>query len=181
MSNPFDFDMGITFSGGQKSEINRLLHNAPIYYLQFAHHGSLPGKATVSVRVGSMFHDGQKLYFYYYDPSKHSISLQQQNIKVVNGYVDLPVSHCSSYFLSATPVSLGGEFPLWAIVLLVLAVLAAAYFALFLMGCRYKKQGKEMPAVMQFLLRVIPMPRFSTHQQDAQPEVLRNEDEKDLF
>lgn len=178
---PADFDMGITFSGGQENEIQKLIHSTSVFYLNFAHHGSLPGKATVSIRVSNMFRDGQKLYFYYYDPDKQTVSLQRKGVEVVNGYAALPITHCSSYFLSATPVNLSGAFPLWAIVLLVLAVLAAGCLALFLIGCRYKKRGKKIPAVMRVLLRAVPAPRLSTHQQHVQPEVLRNEDAKDLF
>lgn len=174
---PADFDMGVTFSGGDNSSVKALANGASLVYLNFAHHGALPGKATVSVRVSDTFKDGQTLYFYYYDPEKKSAELMAQGVKVVNGYADLTITHCSSYFLSAKAVGAQSGFPAWAIVVIVFAVWCALYFGGFLFVSRRMRRNEAVPAVFNKIY--LPFMFFLRQKQEALKIGAAKENDKD--
>lgn len=142
IKHPADFNMGISFSSKEKTAIEKQSGLGNLFDLSFAYHGELPGKAELNICVSSMFRDGQKLYFYYYDPSKHAFSLISKGVKVVNGYATVDITHCSTYFFSAREVGSSSGFPVWLTVLLiVLAVLAAGALLLYF----YVRRGGVLP------------------------------------
>ena len=71
----------------------------------FDHHGSLPAKATVRIDVSDRFKDNEKLYLYYYNPEKEQIEFVDNGLKVVDGFVEFSIDHCSDYFLTAAVVN----------------------------------------------------------------------------
>lgn len=142
VKKPADFNMGISFGGGDEQTIKKQSGLSSLFYLSFAHHGELPGKADVSIRVSSLYQDGENLYFYYYDPDKKTFSLQKRGVKVVNGYADVNITHCSEYFLSSRAIGPAGGFPVWGVVLIVLAVLAADGILFYLFDIR---RGGHLP------------------------------------
>ncbi len=68
-------------------------------YLSFAHDGQLPGKASAYIRVAESFADGESLNYYCYNPEE-GIELMAEGLPVENGYVALPMEHCSDYILT---------------------------------------------------------------------------------
>ena len=71
----------------------------------FDHHGKLPSNATVRVNVADKFSDGEELYLYYYNEESSEIEYIEHKLKVVDGYVEFDIEHCSNYFLTAAVVN----------------------------------------------------------------------------
>ena len=72
--------------------------------VSFEHHGELPSKAVVKIKVDNKFNDGDKLYLYYYNPDNDDIEFKEKNLVVKDGEVEFSINHCSDYFLTATIV-----------------------------------------------------------------------------
>lgn len=164
IKNPADLNMGISFSSKEKTAIEKQSGLGDLFDLSFAYHGELPGKAELNICVSSMFRDGQTLYFYYYDPAKHAFSLISKDVKVVNGYATVDITHCSTYFFSARAVGSSSGFPVWLTVLLiVLAVLAAGALLLYV----HVRRGGVLPETVAHLLHR-PMDRPSASKAAAE-------------
>ena len=73
--------------------------------MTFDHHGKLPSNATVRVNVADKFKDGEELYLYYYNEESSEIEYIEHKLKVVDGYVEFDIEHCSNYFLTAAVVN----------------------------------------------------------------------------
>lgn len=71
----------------------------------FDHHGILPETATVRINVGKKFENGDKLWLYYYNPEEDQIEYIDHKLKVVDGYVEFQIDHCSDYFLTGAVVN----------------------------------------------------------------------------
>lgn len=71
------------------------------YLINFAHHGELPGKASIKVYVGDKYKPGDVLDFYYDDEENNKIESISKGLKVTDdGYVTVTISHCSNYILN---------------------------------------------------------------------------------
>lgn len=104
--NYFDFDLGLSYDSSKKNEINALVGQQIIKkYLSFNYHGDLPSEAKIKVNVSDKFKDGDYLYLYYYNEDTNKIEEIETNLKVINGYVTFPITHCSEYFLSLSIVN----------------------------------------------------------------------------
>ena len=71
------------------------------YYVEFAYDGQLPGKADITIFVGTdKFGEGQKdLNLYYYNDSTSEYE-EMGTVKYNNGNVILSLDHCSTYVLT---------------------------------------------------------------------------------
>ncbi len=70
-------------------------------YIEFGHHGELPGPATIKPYVGDTYKNGEVVYIYYFDEEKNEIlKVGNKPIEVKGGYVEYTITHCSTYFLS---------------------------------------------------------------------------------
>lgn len=160
IKTPQDINLGISFSSQNRSKISKLTGGASVFYLSFAYHGKLPGKATVSVRVGNTYRDGQTLYFYYFDPEKNALSLEASRVKVVNGYANFNITHCSDYVLSPRNLNGGSGFvALWSI-LAILVALGACEGVLWLIQTIRKRKGETRLCTVKhlpFILLPVPM------------------------
>lgn len=69
-------------------------------YIEFKHHGELPGPATVKVYVGDQYKVNDKVQLYYYDEENDKILKVGNKSLVVKagGYIEFTISHCSTYF-----------------------------------------------------------------------------------
>ena len=74
-------------------------------FLNFAHHGKLPGKATIVYEVSSKYEDGTKLYIRHYNETSKTLE-DPIEVTVENGTIMFEITSCSSYVISTTaPVS----------------------------------------------------------------------------
>lgn len=91
-----------------KNAIESLTNDA--IFIKFDHHGHLPGKALVKVKVNNEELIGKKLTLYYYNPETNEVEKISDNIFVDrDGYAIIEIDHCSDYFLSANSNLLGTE------------------------------------------------------------------------
>lgn len=74
--------------------------DADSLYIDFAHDGELPGKASVFLRLNNTFSDTDTLNLYYFDEKTGEISLVNEGLKPQAGYVTLSLTHCSKYILT---------------------------------------------------------------------------------
>jgi hypothetical protein len=103
--NEFDFDLEINFKSKNKAKIESLVKDDfEAKYVSFNYHGNLPAEASIKIPVDDMFEDGERLKLYYYDEEKDEIELVSSSVKVINGYANFNIDHCSDYFLTLSIV-----------------------------------------------------------------------------
>ena len=94
-----NIDLGIKFDTEKKEEIKKLTGREDAMYLSFAHHGELPGPATIKSYVGDNYQNGEKIYLYYFDEEQNKIlMIGNTALEVKDGYVEYTITHCSTYF-----------------------------------------------------------------------------------
>lgn len=95
-------DLTLNVSDTKNDDIVALTGVDELVYLNFAYHGELPGTATLHTYVGKWFQNGDVVYLYYYNEELNRVEVVGDNegLKVVDGYVDFDINHCSTYFLS---------------------------------------------------------------------------------
>lgn len=99
--NPnMDIDLSISFASKQQKDIEKLTGQTDMLYLSFAHHGTLPGPAAITVRVSDTYLDGDTVYLHYFNEETGTITLAEEGIVVKDGYVTFTIDHCSVYYLS---------------------------------------------------------------------------------
>lgn len=88
-------------NSGVKDKVNKITKDAQL--IQFDYHGVLPGKAKVKINVGSDNSlKGKSLTLYYYNSDTNKAEKVQSGVTIdADGNVDVEISHCSNYFLSA--------------------------------------------------------------------------------
>ncbi len=78
-------------------------------YIDFLHNGALPGKAKVTVKVGTeKFGTGNKrLYLYYYNPVENTYKYNG-DVKYSNGVAEFSLNHCSTYVMIDHRIDVAG-------------------------------------------------------------------------
>lgn len=66
--------------------------------LDFQHEGLLPGKAEVSIMIGSVLPDGQ-YDLYYYNDTSDNLELCENKVVISKGVATFQITHCSSYVI----------------------------------------------------------------------------------
>ena len=82
-----------------------------MFYLNFAHHGNLPGSTNIKVDVSDKFNDGDILYLYHYNEDSQTIEKISSGIEVIDGYAKININHCSTYFFTENEVTVITEIP----------------------------------------------------------------------
>ncbi len=125
---PADIDMSIQINTQLQEAVKKQVGNENAVMLDFAQQGELPGKASVSLRVGDYFANGTPLQLFYYDEANEALDLQADHVVVENGYVTFPLEHCSQYLLlDGALVEAGGVSPvLLAVIAVVVIVIIIA-------------------------------------------------------
>lgn len=100
--NVESIDLTIKFTSPIQKEIKKISEDGMI--ISFSHHGDLPGKTTIKVKVDSTWLQGKnkdKLNLYYYNPEAKKLEAIAKDLKVDSeGYVQFELEHCSDYVLS---------------------------------------------------------------------------------
>jgi len=127
-------DFSIDFQSSKKEEIESITGDMNKVYLSFAHHGDLPSDAKIKVDVSDRFKDGSKLYLYYYNEDIKQMQFIDNNIKVIDGFAEFEIDHCSEYILTGAIVNDAANNPkslnyvIIALGLLVLVLMAYTMF-----------------------------------------------------
>lgn len=90
----------ITFTSDNYEAIDRLTNHADSVYLNFKHQGKLPKNTKIKVYVGNKYQDGAIVNIYYYNGDKNKMDEQVKDLKVVGGYVEFDIEHCSEYIIT---------------------------------------------------------------------------------
>ena len=92
-------------SSASGDAIENELNGNPGVVMKFPENGTLPGKATIQVKVDYAMRQylgsSEDLSVYYYNNQTGELELIASNLKVINDtYVEFPITHCSYYVLT---------------------------------------------------------------------------------
>ncbi len=104
-------DFNIDFKSKKEEEIKKVTNDSDKLYISFSHHGELPKGTKVKLNVSEKFKDGDILALYYYDENPKKAEFIKDGIKVIDGYVEFEIDHCSEYFLTQAIVNNVEETP----------------------------------------------------------------------
>ena len=95
-----EIDLNIRIADDKKHHIKNHVGDEDMLCIEFAHHGELPGPATIRNYVGDTYKDGHKVWLYYYDEEKDKIfRIGGKPLEVKDGYIEFTITHCSTYFV----------------------------------------------------------------------------------
>ncbi len=95
-----NIDLTLSFNSEKADEIKKKTGKEDVFCIHFAHHGCLPGPATIKTYVGDSYKDGSIVYLYYFDEEKQEVCIVGKHpLEVKDGYVEFTILHCSTYFL----------------------------------------------------------------------------------
>ncbi|MGM9882273.1 MAG: cadherin-like beta sandwich domain-containing protein [Bacilli bacterium] len=95
-----EFTTSISFATENVKEIYKLSNYADGLYVNFKHTGDLPIGTKIKLYVGDKFENGSNINVYYYNISDNKLELIKDNLKVIDGYIEFDVEHCSEYFVT---------------------------------------------------------------------------------
>lgn len=95
-----NIDYKVTFDT-DNSTLKELIGSNKNIILNFSHSGELPTGTVFNIYVGDTFANGSSLYLYYYN-SSNELELNSKDLTVTEGYVNIPLDHCSTYVLLNT-------------------------------------------------------------------------------
>lgn len=95
-----DLDLGISTARTVSGPLGALTQGQPCTFLSFDHSGALPARATIYLRVGDDYSNGQALTLYLWDRDHGVLKRLDRGLKVDDAYVSFKLSHCSVYALS---------------------------------------------------------------------------------
>ncbi len=67
--------------------------------LEFSHEGKLPGETTITANLGDKYKDGEKVYYYHYDPITNKLAYVGET-EVEGGCAPVKLKHCSDYVIT---------------------------------------------------------------------------------
>ena len=105
ITNQGSIKMDLYFTASNKSKLEKLTDYREGIYLNFSHSGVIPKDTVLRIYVADKYADGDSLHLYYLDGESNEISFINQEVKVVNGYVEISIDHCSDYFLTKATIS----------------------------------------------------------------------------
>ena len=95
----------IKFTSNNKEAIDKLTGYSDSIYLNFGHEGKLPKGTKVKIYVGDKYQDETMVGIYHYNQDKNKIDTINKEIKVVNGYVEFDIEHCSEYIITRANIN----------------------------------------------------------------------------
>ena len=98
------FETSVTYTSENKKEISKLANYADGLNINFKHNGYLPEGTKIKLYVGDKFDNGSVLNIYHYENTKNTLDFIKNNIKVVDGYIEFEIEHCSEYFVTMSVI-----------------------------------------------------------------------------
>jgi LPXTG-motif cell wall-anchored protein len=91
-------------TSSDKDKLTDMFKDDNVLVISFAENGTLPGKATVRVKLDEEWieaHDKNNIYIYYFNPETNKGELIAKNLKVDSlGYVEFDITHNSDYIVA---------------------------------------------------------------------------------
>lgn len=85
-------------------EIYKLSNYADGLYINFKHSGNLPVGTKIKLFVGDKFENGSIVNVYHYNNKK--LEFIKDSLKVVEGYIEFDIEHCSEYFVTMSNIGM---------------------------------------------------------------------------
>ena len=73
-------------------------------YVNFKHSGELPTGTKIKLYVGDRFENDSLVNVYHYNNKK--LDFVKGSLKVVEGYIEFDIQHCSEYFLTMSNIGM---------------------------------------------------------------------------
>lgn len=99
-----EFSTTIGFTTDNLKEIYKLSNYADGLYLNFKHNGDLPLGTKVKVYVGNKFENESIVNLYHHNTEEKTLNIIENNIKVIDGYIEFALEHCSDYFVTMSTI-----------------------------------------------------------------------------
>jgi len=90
----------INFTTDKKEDISKLTNYSDSIYLNFAHEGDLPKDTKIKIYVGDKYQNDSIVNIYYYNEKENKMEPIKLELKVVDGYVEFEIEHCSDYIIT---------------------------------------------------------------------------------
>ena len=94
----------IEYSSEYSDQIKKASNYADGIYIHFEHDGDLPKGTMLKMYVGNHFNNESVVNLYYYNGETGQLELTQKHLKVVDGYIEYELEHCSDYFLTESTI-----------------------------------------------------------------------------
>lgn len=99
-----EFEPLVTYTSEKQKEIYKLSNYADGLNVNFKHNGELPEGTKIKLYVGDKFEDGSIINVYHYNSTKKTLDFIKENIKVIDGYIEFEIEHCSEYFITMSVI-----------------------------------------------------------------------------
>lgn len=93
---------GDDISPAQQEQVKQAAGDTAVYPFAFAHHGKLPAKAKVSIRLEEQYADKQ-VYVYYLDENSRPVQAAYEKVSA-DAMLTFSTDHCSLWFISEQAV-----------------------------------------------------------------------------
>ena len=137
-----DFDAAIYAGQDMEKEQIKVIEKAAktdlVYPFSFAHHGQLPAKATVSIRIADEY--ANKTVDVYSLNENNEPILELTTTVSSDAVLKFETSHCSLWYISEAQVKEKGSTMLWLWIAIAVAALAAAAFVTVIVVKRVKSK-----------------------------------------
>ena len=94
------FDPLVSFESDSANKIAELSNFATGKIINLAYSGKLPEGTKLTLCNKTEFEENSKLHLYYFDKTKHELTLEEQEITAGKDQVILSLTHASEYFLT---------------------------------------------------------------------------------
>ena len=138
------FNFNITFESNYPSILNDLIGGRNHLPINIEYSGKFPAGIIIRVFITDKFTPaGNSLYLYYFNTDTSELELVQENVEIVDGYIELQLDHASEYVLLDEALETAKE-PFWNIktVIIIVGSIAVIGSAVFVI---IKKKIKLFP------------------------------------
>lgn len=94
----------IDFTAENIKEIYKASNYADGLYINFKHNGDLPNGTKIKLYVGDKFENESVVNVYQYNESSKKLDFIEDNLEVVEGYIEFEIKHCSEYFVTMSAI-----------------------------------------------------------------------------
>lgn len=103
--NTQDVKTTVRFDSETANIIDRTTNFVKGMVVSFEENLTLPAATEVGIYVGNQYEDGISLQVYYFNPLNNQLKLEHSELKVVEGFVWVPLTHTSEYFITPAVVT----------------------------------------------------------------------------
>jgi len=104
-----EFITTITYSSEKVKEIYEVSNYADGLYVNFKHDGKLPEGTKIKLYVGDKFENDNIVSVHRYNEKDKKLEFIKDNLKVIDGYIEFDIDHCSDYFVTMSKLGNVGE------------------------------------------------------------------------